>query len=114
MISPCLHSSQPGSLSVSPLLPCSKGSSLPFYPGRVLGSHFSGWNLLGAADGRGSRPDHKLGLSKRDHFHEVQGKMNPLTMGESRKGLWRNGEGEGGTPRGGSGGWRGEGVARCV
>lgn len=55
----------------------------------------------------GSRMDHKLGLTKRDNFLEVQGKMNPLTIGESRKGLWRNGKGEGGTLRGGGGGLEG-------
>lgn len=62
----------------------------------------------------GSRPDHKLGLTKRDHFHEVQGKTNPLTMGEKGKGC-------GGMARErvapwevAVGGWRGEGAARCV
>lgn len=54
----------------------------------------------------GLRPNRELGLTKRDRFNEMQGKMSwggsPPTTGDSGRGLWRNGEGGGGTLRGGA------------
>lgn len=103
MIPPCLQSSQRGSSSVSPHLPCSKGP--PWLSAQVMSWPTTSQDGIscGQLMEGGSRPEYKLGLAKRDHFHEVQGKLNPLSMGESRKGLWRNGKGEGGTLRGSSG-----------
>lgn len=75
---------------------------MAFCPGHVLATSQDAISCGQLMEG-GSRLEHKLGLTKRDHFHEVQGKTNPLTTEESRKGLWRNGKGEGGTLRGGSG-----------
>lgn len=50
----------------------------------------------------GLRVNCELGLTKRGHFNEVQGKSSLMTTGGSGRGLRRSSKGGGGTLRGGA------------